>query len=823
VISSTGGLVTDGHGLTGRLELWGSNYAPEPAGRQASNIYDDYDTNWGTGSYGSFQLHNLESTSRQTIFAWNRHGSSPEIGFGNHTGTHSDWTFCADSGTCANRTSFSLEIFANDPITPQVGPALTPTFGASTTTPVGYTFQITNYDGAYTWTGSSTASGTVSISGTGLVTVTGLAPSTSSTTTINTTRTGYTSSTANTTGTSSGPVFSYNFSDLNSYNSASPGTVTDLSGNGRTGTVTNGSGGATTSWTQSTGSLSFPGGSVTTGPFIDLPNMSSTPFNSYGVTIDFEASFGSGKDNYERILDFSESGSANDNLIVFRDAQTSNIGLEIYNGGSGVRCTFVNAISENVLTRYTIMANGTNCQLWKDGTSITTQAFTGRAASGITWIDNFIGKSNWPDAQYEGSLRSIRLYSGPFTPTQIGAFDYKTITYSANGGSTTPASGITSGSIRLPAAITRNGYTFQGWYNGINYLSSTKRGDASASYTPTATETIQAGWSGNSNTVTFNSNYTGGPTATTQTITTDVQTVLTANTFTRTGYTFAGWNTAANGSGTAYANSANVTISSALNLFAQWTANSNTVTFNSNYTGGPTAATQSITTDASTALRANTFTRSGYTFFGWNTVADGSGTSYTNSEAVTLSAPLTLFAVWYRISITTQPVGKASGTTLQTQPVVRIEDGNGATVTSHSATSVTVAIASGSGGALGGTQTLTFTNGVATFTNLTLSGTVGTNYVLSFTSSPSYTAATSQNVTVTPGAVSAANSTVTPTTTTLFADGVSTQKFTVTLKDAQGNTFTSTSDTVVFSRSNNLGTFGTTINTAPGVYEGVYT
>jgi hypothetical protein len=156
VISSTGGLVTDGHGLTGRLELWGSNYAPEPAGRQASNIYDDYDTNWGTGSYGSFQLHNLESTSRQTIFAWNRHGSSPEIGFGNHTGTHSDWTFCAESGLCPNRTNFSLEIFTNDPITPQVGPALTPTFGASTTTPVGYTFQITNYDGAYTWTGSST-------------------------------------------------------------------------------------------------------------------------------------------------------------------------------------------------------------------------------------------------------------------------------------------------------------------------------------------------------------------------------------------------------------------------------------------------------------------------------------------------------------------------------------------------------------------------------------------------------------------------------------------------------------------------------------------
>jgi hypothetical protein len=41
VISNTGGLVVDGHGLTGRLEHWGWNYAPEPAGRQANNRYDD--------------------------------------------------------------------------------------------------------------------------------------------------------------------------------------------------------------------------------------------------------------------------------------------------------------------------------------------------------------------------------------------------------------------------------------------------------------------------------------------------------------------------------------------------------------------------------------------------------------------------------------------------------------------------------------------------------------------------------------------------------------------------------------------------------------
>jgi adhesin/invasin len=57
----------------------------------------------------------------------------------------------------------------------------------------------------------------------------------------------------------------------------------------------------------------------------------------------------------------------------------------------------------------------------------------------------------------------------------------------------------------------------------------------------------------------------------------------------------------------------------------------------------------------------------------------------------------------------------------------------------------------------------------------------------------------------------------------MSADGVSTQTFTVTLKDAQGNTFATTNDNVTFTRSNSLGTFGTTVNTSPGVYEGTYT
>ena len=83
-----------------------------------------------------------------------------------------------------------------------VGTALTPTFGATTSTANGFRVQITNFNVNYTWAGTATASGTVVVSGTGLVTVSGVAPGTSSTATITTTRTGYTGGTANVTATS---------------------------------------------------------------------------------------------------------------------------------------------------------------------------------------------------------------------------------------------------------------------------------------------------------------------------------------------------------------------------------------------------------------------------------------------------------------------------------------------------------------------------------------------------------------------------------------------------------------------------------------------
>ena len=119
---------------------------------------------------------------------------------------------------------------------------------------------------------------------------------------------------------------------------------------------------------------------------------------------------------------------------------------------------------------------------------------------------------------------------------------------------------------------------------------------------------------------------------------------LNANTFTREGYKFAGWNTQPDGTGIHYTDQQKVTLNGNTTLYAQWNA-AYTVTFDANG-GNGTMQSQPFEQGKSQQLTANSFTRSGYTFTGWNTKADGSGTSYTNGQAITPTSNLTLYAQW---------------------------------------------------------------------------------------------------------------------------------------------------------------------------------
>ena len=121
---------------------------------------------------------------------------------------------------------------------------------------------------------------------------------------------------------------------------------------------------------------------------------------------------------------------------------------------------------------------------------------------------------------------------------------------------------------------------------------------------------------------------------------------LTKNTYTRNGYIFDGWNTRSDGRGQSYTDRQNVTITKSVTLYAQWTKIYK-VHFNANG-GTGTMAAQTFVAGVSQAIAAIAFTRSGYTFTGWNTNADGSGTSYTDKQPITLWQDITLYAQWKR-------------------------------------------------------------------------------------------------------------------------------------------------------------------------------
>ena len=121
-------------------------------------------------------------------------------------------------------------------------------------------------------------------------------------------------------------------------------------------------------------------------------------------------------------------------------------------------------------------------------------------------------------------------------------------------------------------------------------------------------------------------------------------TVLGTGDMTRSGFSFDGWNTAADGSGTAYAENDTFTIDSHVTLYAQWTGASYTLTFNANNGDAPSPTSKTVTNGESYGALA-TATRTGYNLKGWFTAPAG-GSEVNSSDIVDTLSDLTFYAQW---------------------------------------------------------------------------------------------------------------------------------------------------------------------------------
>lgn len=212
---------------------------------------------------------------------------------------------------------------------------------------------------------------------------------------------------------------------------------------------------------------------------------------------------------------------------------------------------------------------------------------------------------------------TLTLYA-QWTPGEAG------LTYDGNGatgGKTDPQNGVTDQKVNVRQnGFTRDGYTFVRWDTQADCRG--KAVNPGDKWTLQGSSTLYACWTGNMQLLTYHGNgATGGNTAA-QSGKTGDELTTNANGFTRDGYTFVRWDTAKDGSGTAYGEGKNgvgrYTMKPAGNdLYAIWQANPASIQYRDDY--GATGSTPDTTgvTGQNVTIAQNGFTRPGYTFTGW--------------------------------------------------------------------------------------------------------------------------------------------------------------------------------------------------------------
>ena len=127
---------------------------------------------------------------------------------------------------------------------------------------------------------------------------------------------------------------------------------------------------------------------------------------------------------------------------------------------------------------------------------------------------------------------------------------------------------------------------------------------------------------GNMATLTYNGNGSTSGKMDPERIVKEAPLTIKANAFTRTDYHFLGWNTAADGTGTAYEVGTTFNLTENVTLYAQWAHDQATVKYDANG-GTGTMTDQVVNTNTDFALKTKEFTWAGHSFIGWNTSADG--------------------------------------------------------------------------------------------------------------------------------------------------------------------------------------------------------
>lgn len=288
------------------------------------------------------------------------------------------------------------------------------------------------------------------------------------------------------------------------------------------------------------------------------------------------------------------------------------------NGGDGATNTTYNVESATITLPTDLTKTGYTFAGWFDNEELTGDAVT-QITKGTTGDKTFHAK--WTATEYTITYNDLHgvTHSNPETYT----IETETITFAA------PTS-------------TRTGYTFAGWDP-----TEIEKGS-------TGNQTVTAQWTINNYNITYtqptNGSYTikvGNGAAVTTNTTADYNTTITLENNPATGYHFSQWNIEPNVSIT---NNTFSMPADDVTIGVTFAENTYKVKFDANG-GTGTMSDLPFTYDIAQNLTANVFERTGYNFSGWNTNADGTGTTYTDGQSVQNLTPenegiVTLYAKW---------------------------------------------------------------------------------------------------------------------------------------------------------------------------------
>ena len=340
---------------------------------------------------------------------------------------------------------------------------------------------------------------------------------------------------------------------------------------------------------------------------------------------------------------------------------------------------------------------------WKDGSQ---NVWLGNNSLNVNLLSGLVG-GNYI-IEYYFMMGSEYLSNGSNNYKISFTYDPKyTVTVSAGSNGSVAKTSVSAGNIdavTLPTATANTGYHFNNWTTASSNLT---LGNTTSATTGTvkarAAGTVTANFAANTYTVTYNANdaqYPGTATGSTgnSSHTYGTAKALTSNGFSRAGYTFAGWNTEADGSGTSYTNGQSVTNltstqGATVTLYAKWTENKSTITLVASPEGKGTFQVGGVTVTSTQAGVTTTpavtaVPIAGYSFTGWSitggatisststnpTTVTGKGAGANATLTATFEEDLTYYDVTFGVGTSYTSLGSISATNNTTSSAISSGD-----------------------------------------------------------------------------------------------------------------------------------------------------